>query len=202
MQRVGILGGTFDPIHYGHLALAEEVGWRLELAQIYVVPAARQPLKHKAHIATPEQRFAMVELACADNPLLIPSDVELRRPPPSYTIETLREFQAVLGNSVELWFILGADALMQFPRWYAAKHILELAQLAVVARPGVTIDLSTLDVALPGLSTRTLVLGGAGLEIASSDLRQRVAQGQPIRYQLPDSVRDYILAQGLYCVER
>lgn len=198
MQRVGILGGTFDPIHYGHLAIAEEVNWQVGLAQIYVVPAAQQPLKQAQHIASPHQRLAMVRLACADNSLLIPSDIELRRPPPSYTIDTLHEFRSMLGSNVELWFILGADALSQFPRWYAANQILDLARLAVVARPGATIDLATLDTLLPGVQARTLVLPGPGLEIASSELRQRVAQGRPIRYQLPDTVRQYIEAEGLY----
>lgn len=199
-QRIGVLGGTFDPIHYGHLAIAEEAGWALQLDRIYVVPTARQPLKQHEHSATPPQRMEMVRCACAGNPLLLPSEIELRRPPPSYTVDTLEELRAEIGPHAELWFILGADALADFPRWQAAERILALAHLAAVARPGATFDPARLEAALPGLSARTTLLEGPALEISSSGLRQRIAAGRPVRYQMPDRVCDYIAAQGLYRV--
>lgn len=198
MQRVGILGGTFDPIHYGHLAIAEEVACALELAHIYMVPAAQQPLKPARHLATPQQRLDMVRLACEDNPRLIPSDLELRRTPPSFTVDTLQEFRALLGSDTEMWFILGSDALADLPRWHAARELVALTSFAVVVRPGAAIDLARLEPVLPGLTARTAIIAGPRLDIASSDLRQRIAAGQPVRYQLPERVRRYILAQQLY----
>ncbi len=197
-QRIGILGGTFDPLHYGHLAIAEEAAWFLRLSHVYMVPAARQPLKHAPQRANGQQRLEMVRLACADNPLLIPSDIEIRRPPPSYTVETLRLMRADAGPDADLWFILGADALMQFHHWYAAAEIITLARLAAIARPGASINLHALDATLPGLSARTAVLEGPHLDISSSEMRERFALGRPVRYQMPDVVLDYIDTHRLY----
>jgi nicotinate-nucleotide adenylyltransferase len=197
-QRIGILGGTFDPLHYGHLAIAEEAAWFLRLSHVYMVPAARQPLKHAPQRANGQQRLEMVRLACADNPLLVPSDIEIRRPPPSYTVETLRLMRADAGPDADLWFILGADALMQFHHWHAAAEIISLARLAAIARPGANIDLHALDTTLPGLSVRTAVLEGPHLDISSSEMRERFAVGRPVRYQMPDVVLDYIDTHGLY----
>jgi nicotinate-nucleotide adenylyltransferase len=198
IQRIGILGGTFDPLHYGHLAIAEEAAWFLRLSRVYMVPAARQPLKHAPQRANGQQRLEMVRLACADNPLLSPSDIEIRRPPPSYTVETLRLMRADAGPDADLWFILGADALMQFHHWHAAAEIITLARLATIARPGASIDLAALDASLPGLSTRTVVIEGPLLDISSSEMRERFASGRPVRYQMPDAVLHYIDAHGLY----
>jgi nicotinate-nucleotide adenylyltransferase len=207
MRRFGVLGGTFDPIHNGHLAIAEEARWALHLERVYMVPAAQQPLKQERHMAGPQQRLDMLRLACAHNPGLIPCDLELRRGAPSYTVDTLHELRILIDseedspaqhNQIELWFILGSDALLSLPRWHAAQQIIELARLAVVTRPGVSLDLATLDEALPGLRARTDVVEGPGLDIASTDLRQRLARGQPVRYQLPDSVLGYIIEQQLY----
>jgi nicotinate-nucleotide adenylyltransferase len=207
MRRFGVLGGTFDPIHNGHLAIAEEARWALRLERVYMVPAAQQPLKQERHMASPQQRLDMLRLACTHNPGLVPCDLELRRGAPSYTVDTLREIRILIDseegsptphNEIELWFILGGDALLSLPRWYAARQIIELACLAVVKRPGVALDLTTLDEALPGLQMRTDIVEGPGLDIASTDLRQRIARGQPVRYQLPDSVLGYIIEQELY----
>jgi nicotinate (nicotinamide) nucleotide adenylyltransferase len=142
-QRVGIYGGTFDPIHFGHLAIAEEARWALDLDLVYLVPAAEQPLK-----ATPAQRLTMVQLACAANPRLIPSDIELRRAPPSYTVDTLAAFRDQLGPAAEIFFVLGADAASDLPRWRSAAAILHLAHLIVVGRPGYHFDAPALDHAL------------------------------------------------------
>lgn len=198
MQRIGILGGTFDPIHYGHLAIAEEARWALDLKLVYVTPAAQQPLKHNGHGASPQQRLEMIRLACASNPAFAPSDIELRRPPPSFTIDTMVEFRALLGANCELWFILGGDALADLPRWRQATRLLELTRFAAVLRPGATVDLAALDAALPGLARRTSLIAGPRLDISSTALRQRIAAGQPVRYQLPDAVIDYIETHRLY----
>ncbi len=198
MQRIGILGGTFDPIHYGHLAIAEEARWSAGLTRVYLVPAAHQPLKHGQHAATAQQRMHMVRLACANNAAFVPSDSDLHRASPSYTVDTLRTFQLMLGAAAELWFILGYDALMSLPQWYAAPQIIKLVKLAAIARPGTALDMAVLEQQLPGIVARTRVIDGPRLDISSTALRQRIAAHQPIRYQLPDAVLDYIIKEHLY----
>jgi len=194
--RIGILGGTFDPIHYGHLAIAEEARLALQLNRVLFVPAAQQPLKRGAHIAAPEQRLAMVQLACAPNPAFEVSRIELDRPGPSFTLTTLEALQA--ARIGELHFILGDDALADLTRWHGAARVVELARIIAVGRPGRAPDLTRIIQALPALSDRLTVLPGPALDISSTTLRQRVAAGQPIRYQTPDAVVAYIGEQGLY----
>lgn len=194
--RIGILGGTFDPIHNGHLASAEAARVALGLARVLFVPAARQPLKANEERAAPVDRLAMVRRACADNEFFDVSTSELERPGRSYSVDTLAELHgAGLG---ELYFILGADAAMGFPDWRAAERILDLAQLVVVERPGTALDVAALVRRLPGLCGRLMLVQGPRLSISSSELRRRVGAGQPIRYQTPDAVVVYIAAQGLY----
>jgi nicotinate-nucleotide adenylyltransferase len=194
--RIGILGGTFDPIHYGHLAIAEEARHALQLDRVLVVPAAQQPLKRGAHMATPEQRLAMVQLACAPNPAFEVSRIELDRPGPSFTLNTLEALQA--AQIGELHFILGEDALADLTRWHGAARVVELAHIIAVGRPGRAFDHTRILEALPALSDRLTVLPGPALDISSTVLRRRVAAGQPIRYQTPDAVVAYIQEQGLY----
>ncbi len=198
MQRIGILGGTFDPIHYGHLVIAEEVRWALGLQQVYIVPAAQQPFKRNQHRANPQQRLEMARRACNSNPALVPADIELQRALPSYTVDTLREFRKRLGDSAAIWFIIGGDALESLPDWHAAEEIIALARLAAVDRPDSASDLARLDTALPGLASATDPIVVPQLDISSTALRQRIADGQPIRYQVPDVVLDYITEQRLY----
>lgn len=198
VARFGIYGGSFDPIHLGHLAIAEEARSLLALDQVFFVPAARQPLKQAVHGASPAHRLAMVCLACADNSAFVPSDLEISRPAPSYTVDTLASFRTQLGSAAELWFILGADAVGDLPRWHRATEMLSLARLAIVGRPGYVLDLAALEAALPGFTARIAVLDGPGLAISSTALRTRLAASLPVRYQIPDRVIDYLVAQGLY----
>ncbi|HWQ15851.1 MAG TPA: nicotinate-nucleotide adenylyltransferase [Roseiflexaceae bacterium] len=194
--RIGVLGGTFDPIHYGHLAIAEEARVALRLDRVLLVPAGRQPLKHGSHVATPQQRLEMARLACAGNDALEVSPIEVERPGPSYTVSTLEQLRdAGLGT---LYFILGADALADLHRWHQAQRIPELAHLVAVARPGHPPDLEALEARLPGVRERLTVLEGPRLEISSTDLRRRVAAGRPIRYLTPDPVVEYIARHRLY----
>jgi nicotinate-nucleotide adenylyltransferase len=194
--RIGILGGTFDPIHYGHLAIAEEARLALQLDRVLFVPAAQQPLKRGAHVATPEQRFAMARLACIPNAAFEVSRIELDRPGPSFTLTTLEALHA--AEIGDLHFILGADALADLPRWYGAAGIVELARIVAVGRPRSAPDLARLGQALPELSERLTLLEGPVLDISSTALRRRVAAGRPIRYQTPDAVAAYIAEHGLY----
>jgi nicotinate-nucleotide adenylyltransferase len=197
MQRVGIFGGTFDPIHYGHLAIAEEVRWSLGLDYLSLIPNAHQPFK-QGHGATPDQRFEMVCRACAQNDTLVPSDIEVRRPPPSFTIDTLRELHREMGEAAHLWFLLGSDAIGQFPQWEGARQILEMARLALVDRPGSVVDFVALERAMPGILDRVDPIPAPRLDLSSSDLRHRLATGRPVRYQVPEAVLDYITQHGLY----
>jgi nicotinate-nucleotide adenylyltransferase len=196
IRRIGILGGTFDPIHYGHLAIAEEARSALGFAQVLFVPAARQPLKRGEHAAAPQQRLEMARLACDDNPAFEVSPIEVERAGPSFTVDTLETLHAAgLG---ELHFILGADAAADLHRWHAIKRIVALARIVAVGRPGVALNVAALDQRLPGLGERLTLLEGPGLEISSSELRRRRAAGRPIRYQTPDAVVEYITLHRLY----
>jgi nicotinate-nucleotide adenylyltransferase len=194
--RIGILGGTFDPIHYGHLAIAEEARLALQLDRVLFVPAAQQPLKRGGHVATPEQRLAMTRLACTSNAHFDVARIELDRPGPSFTITTLEALQA--AEIGELHFILGADALAELPRWHSVMRVIELAWIVAVGRPGNAPDIAQIARALPGLNERLTLLEGPALEISSTSLRRRVSAGQPIRYQTPDAVVAYIYKHGLY----
>jgi nicotinate-nucleotide adenylyltransferase len=198
--RIGILGGTFDPIHYGHLAIAEEARLALQLDRVLFVPAAQQPLKRGTHIATPEQRFAMTQLACATNAAFDVSRIELDRPGPSFTLTTLEALQA--SQIGDLHFILGGDALADLTRWHGAKRIVELARIVAVGRPGNVPDLTQIIQALPALRERLVVLPGPALDISSTVLRRRVAASRPIRYQTPDAVVAYIDELGLYRLDQ
>lgn len=197
--RIGILGGTFDPVHYGHLAAAEAARHALALDQVWLVPAAQQPFKAGRQVASAAQRLAMVFLATHDNPAFVPCAVETQRSGRSYTVDTLRTLRQGVLAGADLVFLLGADAIADFPRWRGAPIILQLARLAVLSRPGSAVDLADLDRRLPGLLARSSLVEGPRLAISSSDIRERIAAAAPIRYLLPEPVRHYIERQGLYC---
>jgi nicotinate-nucleotide adenylyltransferase len=196
--RIGVYGGTFDPIHIGHLAIAEEARVALGLQRLIVVPAARQPLKDRPQGASPEQRLAMARLACADNQAFTVSEIELRRPPPSYTVDTLIALRDELGEHTELWLIVGADAAQDLPRWHHVERLGQLAHIGIVGRPGYTLDLPALETLLPALTGRLHPIEGPQLAISSSDLRRRLTLGLPVRYQVPEPVRAFIEANRLY----
>lgn len=202
MARIALLGGSFDPIHFGHLAIAEEARVALGIDQVLFVPAAQQPLKAGRHYASANQRMEMTALAIADNAAFQICDVEVRRQGRSYTVETLETLRRSLGPDVTFFFILGADALRWLPQWRQPQRLLELAHIIAVERPGYTVDLEPLEQALPELPSRLIRLGGPHLDLSSTELRARVADGRPIRYLTPDSVVSYIESQGLYRGER
>lgn len=195
-SRIGILGGTFDPIHFGHLAIAEEARVALRLDRVLLIPAGRQPLKPNQPAAGAEHRLAMVRLACAGNPAFVASDIEIRRPGPSYTVTTLEALHA--AGEDELHFIIGADALADFSRWYAAQRILALAQIVVVLRPGVELEIDRLEAGVPGIRARLALLEGPNMDLSSSEIRRRLSTGRPIRYLTPDAVVRYIDEHRLY----
>jgi nicotinate (nicotinamide) nucleotide adenylyltransferase len=196
-MRLGILGGTFDPIHVGHLAVAEQVRAQLALQRVLLVPAARQPLKDRPPLASAAQRLAMVELACRVNPALQACRLELDRPPPSFTVDTLHLLRRDYGSDTELFLIIGADAANDLPRWHDVATIARLATLVVVSRPAVPFDAAALQQQLPVLHGRLLTCPGPDLAVSSTDIRRRMLHGEPLRYLLPDVVLEYLVAQRL-----
>jgi nicotinate-nucleotide adenylyltransferase len=196
--RLGILGGTFDPIHHGHLVAAEEAHNQLGLDQVLFVPAGEPPHKPNRPISPVHHRLRMIELAIAGKPHLAISRVDADRPGPCYTVDTFRLLRAKWGSAPVLFFIEGADSLTDITTWYQPERLIELCDLAVVARPGVEIDLAGLEKGLPGLMSRIHWVQMPCLEISSSDLRARVRGGRSISYLVPPAVEAYILEQGLY----
>lgn len=194
---VGILGGTFDPIHHGHLVIAEEAREALGLERVLLVPAAVPPHKPDRVVTAAAHRLAMAELAVAGNPAFAVSGIEVERGGPSYTVETL---EALLGDGVaDPWFILSAEALSDFPAWRRPDRILELCRLAVVPRG----DHAPLDAAwvrehFPGREDRVMFLAGPLLPISGSVVRRRAAAGRSVRYLVPDAVARYIADHALY----
>jgi len=197
-RRIGVLGGTFDPIHNGHLVIAEEVRVRMGLERVLFVPARISPLKLARRTTPAHHRCRMIELAIAGNPFFALSRVDLDRPGPSYTVDTLRLLKTQLGDEAGIFFILGQDALSTILHWRAPAEIMRLAHLAVVSRPGYRADLSSLEAALPGLRDALTILESPELSVSSTDLRQRLRKGWPIRYQVPDAVMAYIQEHHLY----
>ncbi len=197
-QRIGVLGGTFDPVHHGHLAIAEEARVRLELEVVLFVPARIQPLRQDQAVSSPEHRTAMLERALLGNPAFQLSRVDLERPGPSYTVETMELLRRRHPRGSAFYFILGGDALADLPRWKEPERLMTLCQFAVFERPGCTFDPRTLFLRYPLLRERVILLEGPHLAISGAELRRRVRQGLPIRYMLPDPVEEYIRAHRLY----
>jgi len=197
-QRLGVLGGTFDPIHIGHLIVAEEARTRLDLSAVVFVPAQVSPLKLQGASAPAEDRLRMVELAVEDNPFFYISHIDLDREGPSFTVDTLRAIKASCDPQSELFFIMGADALSTLKSWRLPQEILCLARIVAVSRPGFELDLTALERGVPGISQATDVITTVQLGISSSDIRARLGQGQSIRYQVPRAVEAYIRERSLY----
>lgn len=196
--RLGIIGGTFDPIHIGHLVIAEEARVCFRLYSVIFVPARLQPLKRTGACAPAEDRFRMVQLAIADNPCFAVSRLELDREGPSFTVDTLKALKAQYGSQAQLYFIMGADALSTFKAWHRPHEVLQLARIIAFSRPGYMVDWDALEQDVPGIAQATDVMSTINLHISSTDLRTRVRAGLPIRYQVPAAVLEYIQARGLY----
>ncbi len=195
-RRLGLLGGTFDPPHYGHLLAAQEVASELELERVLFLPARQNPLKQGEAITRAEDRWEMVTRAIADNPLFEASRLDMDRPPPSYTVDLLRALQE---PGRELFFLVGADILPELPKWRSPTEILHLARLVAVNRPGSpALDLEALELALPGARARIDVVSIPGVAISAREMRDRVRAGRSVRYLTPPAVQRYIESRGLY----
>ena len=195
--RLGVLGGTFDPPHYGHLALAENGRVQLRLDRVLFVPARQPPHKPSRPITPAHHRVAMVEAAIADNPAFLLSRVDLDRTGPHYTVETLALLQQEYPGA-ELYFLMGGDSLAEFLTWRDPAGIVRQARLGVMRRPGYEPDLAALERMVPGIRERLVWLDVPRLDISASDLRRRVREGLPLRYLVPPTVEAYIRRQHLY----
>ena len=199
MKNIGILGGTFDPIHLGHLIIAEQTRLKLRLGRVLFVPAGQPWLKADHTIAPQDSRVEMVRLAIAGNPYFELSRIEVERPGPSYTVDTLMALRGQLGAEVKIFFILGSDNLVELTLWKEPAKLVELCKLVVVPRLGIDVpDLKSLEASIPGISDSVIQLELPIIEISSSQMRQRVAEGLSIRYLVPDEVEQYIVQHSLY----
>ena len=196
-QALGILGGTFDPPHYGHLALAENARVQLELDRVLFVLAGQPPHKPDRPIAPANHRAAMVEAAIAGNSAFAVSRVDVDRPGPHYTIEMLALLRQEHPQA-ELVFLMGGDSLTHFLTWRDPSGIVRQTRLAVMRRPGHTSDMERMEQTIAGIRERLAWLDAPHLDIASSDLRRRVREGLPLRYLLPPVVEEYIREHRLY----
>lgn len=195
MRRVGVVGGTFDPIHHGHLVAASEVAALFELDEVIFVPAGQAWHKGEREVSPAEDRYLMTVIATASNPRFRVSRVDIDRPGPTYTSDTLRLLRQELGPDVALYFITGADALETILSWKNSAELFELAHFVGVTRPGYQLS----DSHLPEESADAVtLLEVPAMAISSSDCRNRVKEGHPIWYLVPDGIVQYINKRGLY----
>ena len=201
-MRAGILGGTFDPVHFGHLLLAEQAREALALDQVILVPASRPPHK-PGRVLTPfEVRRQMVQAAIGDAEGFTVSEIERDPAQPSWTVETLRKLLTAPGAPDEIWLLLGADSLEELPTWREPEEIVRLARLAVYPRPGW--DAATAAASLSPTSAawraagRLVFLDGPRLALSSSEIRERVYRGRSVRFLVPEPVRALMIAHRLY----
>jgi nicotinate-nucleotide adenylyltransferase len=199
MSKIGVMGGTFDPVHMGHLAIAEEARKQLDMAEVVFIPAGYPYFKGQDYISPPEHRVKMLNLALADSPYFKISLIEIKRSGPSYAVDTLSRMKRQLNADDEIMFILGADSLLTLPRWERPERLITLCKIVVVPRPGYLIPvMGMLEAELPGISERTVIMEKPLINISSSDIRGRVQKGLPIADMVPAAVAQYIKQHRLY----
>ncbi|MDO8750968.1 MAG: nicotinate-nucleotide adenylyltransferase [Dehalococcoidia bacterium] len=198
-MRVGVLGGTFDPIHIAHLILAEEARVCLALEEVVFVVAGAPWMKADYAVSPADLRLQMVRLAVASNPFFRASAVEVDRRGPTYTVDTLETLRQEWGSEADVFFLLGTDVLVDLPRWKDPGRFLQLCTPVAFARPGLGMSvLDEVEVQLPGLKKRVKVLEGPSLGVSSTDIRRRIALGKSVRYLVPATVERFIAEHGLY----
>ncbi|GAB4482331.1 MAG: nicotinate-nucleotide adenylyltransferase [Anaerolineales bacterium] len=197
MTQIGIFGGTFDPPHLGHLILGAEALYQLRLERLLWMLTPQPPHKPGQEISDSQTRLTMLRLAIEDEPRFEVSRIEIERPGPHYTIDSLRLLQAQFPQA-ELIFLMGGDSLRDLPGWRDPAAILAACRLGVMRRPGDQIDLTALEARLPGAAQRVQFLDAPLLEISSREIRQRVRENAAFRYYLPPKVYDYIQQNRLY----
>lgn len=197
MERLGILGGTFDPPHVGHLWLAETAWQQLNLDMVLFLPAGRPPHKKKQRISPANHRLEMTRLATKDNERFVVDNLDIERPPPHYSVTLLALLHQNHPESL-LWLLIGTDSLRDLPTWHMPSEILRFARLGVLPRPGVTVDWVSLSQAVPGVDAAVDVLDGPNVELSATRMRRWLDSGRSLRYLVPSAVLDYIKAEKLY----
>ena len=189
------MGGTFDPIHHGHLVAAEEARWHFRLDQVLFIPTG-QPWQKPVGVSSAEDRYLMTVIATTSNAAFAVSRIEIDHPGPTYTVDTLRRLRMQLEQDTRVYFITGADAILHILTWKDGEEVLELAELIAATRPGY--DLSKLAERLPSASGRVHQMEIPMLAISSTEIRARAARGAPIQYLVPEGVAHYLGKRGLY----
>ena len=198
-MKVGVFGGTFDPIHIGHLIVAQEASVLLDLDEVLFIPAGQPWLKSGTELTEAHHRLAMVELAIAPHEKFRASDMEIRRAGPTYTVDTLVELRDQLGLDAEIYMILGLDSLRELGRWHQPERMFDMSTLVGISRPGhQDFDPRTLDTVIEGASEKIVLLEGPRISISGTEIRQRVSDGLPIKFWVPEAVEKYIHEHRLY----
>jgi nicotinate-nucleotide adenylyltransferase len=197
--RAGVFGGTFDPIHLGHLAAARSIQSALRLDKVVFVPAGQPWLKAGTLVSPVKDRVEMVRLAIARRRAFDISTIEADRPGASYSVDTMERLQRQLGNSSVLFFLLGSDALLDIAKWKEPRRLTQICQLVAFARPGCGLPtMEAMEAAVPGISRRIVFVEVPQVNIRATDIRRRIAEGRSIRRLVPRAVERYILEHGLY----
>ena len=202
MVRIGLFGGSFNPVHMAHLILAERAREERALDKVLFVPASQPPHKPDVRLAPAQNRLEMLHLATAGHPCFEVSTVELDRQGPSYTLITVRDLKQALGTRCAIHLIVGSDSIRDMPHWWRAEELIRETEIIGLERPGFPPDdmpeLETAFGAVAAAKLRASIVTAPLLEISSTDIRRRARQGLSIRYLIPDQVCEYILAHGLY----
>lgn len=197
-MKIGILGGTFDPVHRGHLMIAAEAMDSLRLSEVVFIPAGLPVFKAESPVTPAEQRLEMLRLAVTDSPRFRISTIEMERPGPSYTVDTIAELSK-LHRGDELYFILGWDSLLKLPSWREPSRLVGMCRLVGVPRPGCARpDLEALEADIPSISQRVTLLDKPQVDISASKIRELTARGEPIEKLVPLPVAEYIRSHKLY----
>jgi nicotinate-nucleotide adenylyltransferase len=198
-MKIGVLGGTFDPVHNGHLAIAEEARSYLNLNEVIFLPAGQPWMKSDRSISPARNRTAMLALALQSRPYFKSSTIEIEHQGPSYSVNSIAELKAQAVEPTDWYFILGWDNLAKIPQWKEPAKLIEMCFLVAVPRPGYERpNMKKLEAALPGISKKVILMDKPRLEISATDIRNKVAQGLPISGLVPQVVEEYIKENGLY----
>ncbi len=197
-MRLGIMGGTFDPIHFGHLAMAEEAREIFSLDEILFIPSARPPHKVEKNITPEVHRLMMTYLATQSNEKFQVSPMEILREGLSYTLDTMNQLEKKFGADTELFFIIGADSMVDLPKWHKSQELVSKVHFIATTRPGVEVNLEEVEKFFGDNAKNIFQVEVPGLEISSTDIRERVKSGRSIKYLVPEVVEEYILKENLY----